>query len=174
MLNTNMQGISLLVLLLLVQSCQCTRSLKQNGRIVDDFKTCSNEQLEAFLKEQKPIAGYDGPHLVIKEKLISPLEPDAPSSSLPTIENEQFVEYQRKPRLHCTDNTTNMIVCHACAVELAAGSDSPIIGFAILVDSIGSCQQPTGWFNELDHAQWNCTQCVQAQVFIAMASKIYY
>ena len=99
MLNNIMQGISLLVLLLLVQSSQCTRSysLKQNGRIDGVFKKCSNEQLGAFLKEQKPIAGYDGPHLVIKEKLISPLEPDAPSSSLPTIENKQFVEYQRKP-----------------------------------------------------------------------------
>ena len=87
---SKMQGISLLVLLSLVQSSQC--SLRQDSMLAD-FKECSNEQLEAFLKEHKQTAGY-GPHLMIKEKLIS-------LSNLGTfisshIEKEQFVEYQRK------------------------------------------------------------------------------
>ena len=39
----------------------------------------------------------------------------------------------------------------------------PITEFAILVDSGGSCQQPAGWFDQLE-SQWNITQCVYAQV----------
>ena len=42
-------------------------------------------------------------------------------------------------------------------------SMEPIGGFAILVDSSGSCPQPAGWFDQLD-SQWNITQCVLAQV----------
>ena len=85
-----MKGISLLVLVLLVQSSQC--SLRQDSTL-SDFKECSNEQSVAFLKEQKR---YYGPRLVIKEKLISPLESDTLSGSLSMIEKDQFVEYQRK------------------------------------------------------------------------------
>ena len=40
---------------------------------------------------------------------------------------------------------------------------SPITGFALLVDSGDMCQQPAGWFDQLD-SQWNITQCVYAQV----------
>ena len=43
----------------------------------------------------------------------------------------------------------------------------PITGFAILVDSGGGCQQPAGWFDQLD-SQWNITQCIHAQVYYIM------
>ena len=41
-------------------------------------------------------------------------------------------------------------------------NSKPITEFTIVAD-VGSCQQPTGWFDQLDQT-WNSTQCMQEQV----------
>ena len=54
------------------------------------------------------------------------------------------------------------------AVELTSTNEAkPITGFTIVAD-VGSCQQPTGWFDHLD-PEWNNTntQCMQEQVTFA-------
>ena len=63
------------------------------------------------------------------------------------------------------DDVANSL--HCTAVELFSTSDNggkPITEFAILV-VVGRCQQPAGWFDQLD-PHWNITQCVLAEVHI--------
>ena len=48
-------------------------------------------------------------------------------------------------------------------VELTSRNEAkPITAFTIVAD-VGSCQQPMGWFGQLDQT-WNSTQCMQEQV----------
>ena len=49
------------------------------------------------------------------------------------------------------------------AVELLGESGVKPITTAFVQIDVGSCQQPVGWFDQLD-PQWNVTQCVLDKV----------
>ena len=55
------------------------------------------------------------------------------------------------------------------AVELTSRNEvKSIMEFTIVAD-LGSCQQPIGWFDQLDPAL-NSTQCTQQQVILIIKS----
>ena len=71
--------------------------------------------------------------------------------------------------------TTSHGIYILCAVELTSKNEAkPITGFTIVAD-VGSCQQPIGWFDQLN-PEWNSTQCMQKQVttLISVFGLYYY
>ena len=74
--------------------------------------------------------------------------------------------FQSVATVYITYNITGIM--HACmprydTVELIGDIGVKLITTAFIQIDVGGCQQPAGWFDQLD-SQWNVTQCVLDKV----------
>ena len=148
------------VLLLLAKSSSSLRRASISDKKCSD----SEEELEAFWKQQNQDVEYRY-HLTIKENLFQQWR----QFYWPRKNNLWGINVSHKCTLlqtYCYKvymQSPEHYIHELLAAELASVNGvKPITEFAILVD-VGSCQQPVGWFDQLD-PQWNITQCGLARV----------
>lgn len=144
----------LIIVLLLVQS-----SFGQRKNYTVSFQKCNKELFESFREEQSS-KEY---HFTVEESL----------SDVGILNvQKQLIDYHGEYDNWITA-VNNYSYCDCMHAVVLASDDGmkPITGFAILVDSNGSCQQPAGWFDQLDSVECH-TMCAYTGVVHAIMIKV--